>query len=480
VSVQATVFLLYFAVVFALGWFALRRTRTESDYWIAGGNLGWLLGGATLAATHTSAGSFVGTVGVIHTVGWSFAWVLLSIPLAYWFTVGVLAPRFTRVRELTLPAFLEARYASKGVRALGAVVILVAVVVFVQAQIVAGGLIANAAFGIPARTGMIVFAVVLVLYTVVGGMLAVVYTDFLQLVVMAVGVLLAVPLSLRHFDGPGDFVARVQAANPAAFDWGSMPGSLLFTMGLAFMLGSVATPEKLVRLYAMRDMRAIRRGVMLAVGAICGINFLLFFLALASRALYPTLPSGDLAMPVMAATVLPPVLGALLLAAITAAMMSTVDSLLVVAGAALSHDIYQSILHPEASERRRLWVDRIGIALVGVAPLILILSGVGEGTLIQFIVLLFSALMAASFFVPVVFGVYWRRANRQGAAASMIGGLLTVFAWKVFGPGSVDPVLPGFLVSAALMVGVSLATPPSPRTAVDPYFPTGPVPSESD
>ena len=114
------------ATFFGIGWYSLRHTRNETDYWIAGGKLGWAGGGATLAATHTSAGTFIGTIGVMYTVGWSFGWLVLSIPLAYWFTAAVLAPRFTRVRELTLPAFLEARYQSKGVRALAAVVILVA------------------------------------------------------------------------------------------------------------------------------------------------------------------------------------------------------------------------------------------------------------------------------------------------------------------------------------------------------------------
>ena len=97
-SVQIGVFVAYFLVVFAIGWISLRRTSSEEDYWIAGGNLGWFAGGATLAATHTSAGTFVGTIGVMYTAGWSFGWVLLSIPLAYWFVAAVLAPRFTRVR----------------------------------------------------------------------------------------------------------------------------------------------------------------------------------------------------------------------------------------------------------------------------------------------------------------------------------------------------------------------------------------------
>jgi len=265
VSVQVTVFVIYFLVVFVLGWVSLRRTRSEEDYWIAGGNLGWVLGGATIAATHTSAGTFIGTIGVMYTAGWSFGWLILSIPLAYWFMAAVLAPRFTKVKELTLPAFMEARYYSKSVRGLSAVIILIATVVYIQAQIVAGGLIASTVFGIPTRTGMIGFTLILLVYTVLGGMMAVVYTDFLQLVVMTVGVAVAIPLALRHVGGVDELFTLVEAVNPLTFTWESMPPVLLFTMGMAFMLGSVSSPAQLVRLYAMKDMRTIRRGILLAI-----------------------------------------------------------------------------------------------------------------------------------------------------------------------------------------------------------------------
>lgn len=468
--VQFTVFGFYFAVLFLIGALSLRLTRSESDFWIAGGELGWLVGGATLAATHCSAGTFVGTVGVMHSVGWSFGWLVLFIPVSYWFLAAVLAPRFTRQREMTLPAFLQTRYYSRSVRALAAVIILVATVVYIQAQIVAGGLIANVILGIPMEVGMIAFTIILILYTMVGGMIAVVYTDLVQLVVMTLGAVLAVPLTLRSLGGLGPTLEYVEVVNPLAFSWEAMAPTLLFTIALAFTLGSVGTPEKLVRLYAMKDLRTIRRGVLLAIVFATGLNLLVFIVALASSVLFPVLPTGDLAMPLIARAALPPFLGSILLAAITAAMMSTVDSLLIVAGSALSHDIYGSFFGRHSTARRRDIVNRVGVALVGTAPLVLLLSGVGDGELVQFIVLLFTALMGASFFAPVVFGVFWRRATREGAAAAMLGGVTTTFAWKVLGPASIDPVLPGFLASTLLLVVVSLLTPPPPASALEPYF----------
>ena len=467
---QLAVFILYFLLVFGIGWLSLKQTQNEKDYWIAGGKLGWLVGGATLSATHTSAGTFIGTIGVIYTVGWSFGWLVLSITFAYWFMAAVLAPRFIRVKQLTLPAFMESRYYSKTARGVAAVIILLSTIVYIQAQIVAGGLVANIVFGISATQGMIIFTVILLAYTMIGGMIAVAYTDFLQLVIMAVGVLVAVPLAIRHFDSFYNMLDYARIMNPITFTWEGLPGTLLFTMGLAFFLGSVSTPEKLTRLYAMKDMKTIRRGILLTIIMVTGINLMVFLLGLAGITLFPLLPTGDLAMPVIAKALLPSFTGALMLAAITSAMMSTVDSLLLVAGSALAEDIYQTFIKPEASQKSRLRIARIGIFIVGVIPLLLILSGVGKGELIQFIVLLFTALMASSFFMPVIGGIWWKRATKEGAIAAMIGGASFTALWKLFGPSQIDPVLPGFICSALLLIVVSFMSKPPPETAIAPYF----------
>ena len=201
-------------------------------------------------------------------------------------------------------------------------IVLIATVVYIQAQIVAGGLVANIVFGLPTAQGMVIFTVILLAYTVVGGMIAVVYTDFVQMVIMVLGVVVTLPLALRHLDGLGNLFSYVQALQPFAFSWEGMPGTLLFTMGLAFFLGSIATPEKLVRLYAMKDMPTIRRAIFFTIVIVTVINMLVFVIALTSRVFFPLLPTGDLAMPVVAKAVLPTFLGTLMLAAITSAMTS--------------------------------------------------------------------------------------------------------------------------------------------------------------
>ena len=189
-------------------------------------------------------------------------------------------------------------------------------------------------------------------------MIAVVYTDAFQLVVMSLGALFAVPLALRQVGGFGELLTLVESAHPLVFTWETMPATLLLTMGLSFFLGGIATPEKLIRLYAMKDMPTIRRGILFAIIMILSLNSLVFILALCAIVLFPELPTGDLAMPVMATAVLRVTLGA----------------------SSCSSSSY-----------------------------------------------LFTALMAAAFVMPVVGGVVWRRATKQGAAASMVGGVVATF-----------------------------------------------------
>lgn len=460
----------YLLLNLAIGYLGLRLTRNDQDFYIAGGRLGWVVGGSTIAATQMSSGLFIGTIGIMYAVGWSFGWVVFVFPLAYWLMVAVIAPRFTRQRKVSLPDFLATRYYSNAARVIGAIIILIAFVVYISAQVIAGGLIGNALFGVPVQTGMIGFMVIVLAYTAIGGMLAVVYTDFLQMMIMIAGAALAIPVVLSHTGGFQNMLGLVNSANPITFTWEGMAPSLLFTLGLAFFLGAVARPEQLVRFYAMKDMPTIRKGIGFVIILVGAAHSLVFILALGTRVLFPALNTGDNAMPVLATQALPVFLGTLLLVAVASAMMSTISSVLLVAGTALSHDIYGTI-RPHSSPSTRLMIGRIGTVIVGLVPLVMVLTGFGAGELVQFIVALFSALMGAVFLVPVVAGVLWRRATREGAIAAMLGGLAGTIGWRLYGDtATIDPVVPGFLASLTLMVVVSLLTPPPPEKATAPFF----------
>jgi Na+/proline symporter len=185
---------------------------------------------------------------------------------------------------------------------------------------------------------------------------------------------------------------------------------------------------------------------------------------------------------VLSEQVLGSVFGTLFVVAILSAILSTTDSVMLVSSSGIAHDIYARVIRPDATERRKLWVNRGAVALVGAIPIVLALNRELIGGLITLITFLNLSLQAGLLFVPVVFGLHWRRANTPGGLAAMVAGFGTVVLWYVGSelvaviPGSVatlvgDPVVPGVAASVVALVGVSLLTAPPSNRSTTPFFP---------
>lgn len=465
------VLIVYLAGILMIGIFARRSIKSPQDYWVAGGKLGWFTGGATIAATQMSSGLFIGSIGLAYNVGWTFFWVVFCFPLAYWGLAWFVAPKFKRFGKFTLPDFIGTRFHGNAPRLIAAILIIPAFLVYITAQLKAGGLILNVIYGVPEVTGAVIFFLVIIAYTAVGGMVAVAYTDLVQMIVMIGGALVAVPLVMRSLGGVTETFRIDTLINPKLTGWGGLPPVVLIGLFFAFFIGSFGRPEILTRFYAMKDTKTIRRGILWVFVLVGVAHFLVFLLAMGIRALTPNLPNSDMAMPAIASAYMPGIIGSVLLAAVVAAMMSTVDSILLVASSAFSHDIYDQIIKPGASEKAKLRVAAVATVVVGGLALIMYLAGFGKLTLIQLIVALFSALIGSTFTAPVLLGCLWKRATQAGAIVGMLSGFTLTWIWHFANsPLGLNPVIPGTIVSALLTVVVSLATPKPPQEALAPFF----------
>ena len=463
--------IVYLGFSVLIGYIASRQIKDAKDFWIAGGKLGWIVGGATIAATQMSAGLFIGTIGLTYNVGWTFFWVVFCFPLSYWIMAWVIGPKFKRFGKFTLPDFIGARFYGHLPRTIAAVLIIPCFLVYIVAQLKAGGMILNVVYGLPELTGVALFFLVIVLYTAIGGMIADAYTDLIQMIIMLIGAAAAVPLVLTNLGGINETFRIATLIRPGLTDWGGMPISVLIGLFFAFFIGSFGRPEILTRFYTMKDEKTIRRGILFVIILVGVTHFLCFILAMAIRGLTPNIPHPDLAMPTLAVYYLPGLVGSLLLAAIVAAMMSTVDSVLLVASSAFAHDIYAQVINPKATERTKLIIAEVATVLVGVIALLMYIGGFGKMTLIQLIVALFSALVGSTFSSVVLLGCLWKRATREGAIAGMIGGFVLTWIWHFANsPLGLNPVIPGVILSAILTVGISLLTPPPPEEALAPFF----------
>lgn len=467
----ATVLILYMAVVVAIGFYMRRRVRNEKDYLAAGGTLGVVVGGATLAATQMSAGTAIGTVGFHYQTGYNFTWIWLAIWASWVIMALLMGPKmkdfFNSHGALTIPDLLGTRYESKSIRVIAVIILVFAFGLTVVAELVGGSYILNVAFGVPTTLGVLIIAAVFIAYTVLGGLFAIAYTDLLQMLVFSVGFAIAVPFAVNR---AGGFVAlneKLSSIDPALVGNG-MPTSTLLASAISFFILLLGYPIIAVRFYSLKDNKTIRRAVGLSFVFQAIVAISVAFLGVSARVIFPELATPDLASPTIAMDLLPPILGGLLLAAILAAIQSTVAAVLLMLGSAVSHDIVKNVMGREMSERQMLNLTRVVVLVMGILPIPFALNPL---PLIQQIWINAAALIGSSFAVVTLLGLYWKRGTTAGAVVSMVGGIVSAGVWLALGnPLGVNAVYISVPVSLLGMVLVSLVTKPVSKEALKPFF----------
>ncbi len=451
----AVVFAGYFLAVVWLARVGYCRTRTAADFIVAGRSLGALVGGATLAATQMSAGTFVGTVGLHYLAGVCFAWVWPGAWLGWFVAAAFVAPKLRAAGVLTIPEYCEVRYGSRAVRALAATLIVAAYTVYLVAQYKASAILVSTVLGWPAWSGIAIVVASTVLYSLAGGLHGGARIDLLQGTVMAVGLTAAVPYLVGHVGGVPALGRALAQIDPRLVGW-FYGWRELVAFGAAFGLSLAATPLEITRFVAMRDAATARYAIGVAYIFQAVVGSAVLMVGLAMRALFPVLPSPDLASATMAAHVLPPVAGSLVVVAAFSAIMSTVNAVLLVGAASVAHDLYGRWLRPAASDAERLWMNRAGVVVLALVP---VWFATHQVALVQYIVVVQASLVASVFFAPVVLGLNWPQGGARAALASMVAGASAclVWAWARAGAGVLDPVLGSVFAGAGSSVLVFVA-----------------------
>jgi SSS family transporter len=462
---------IYAAIVFGVSLWGYFQTDTEEDFLAAGRTIGPWVGGAVLAATQISAGTFVGTLGRHYLTGVSWIWIWFGVWSGWVVSAAFVAPKLRRFGALTVADYVGRRFASEGGRTLAAVLIIVTYSILLTAQFQAIGEIASAIFSVTPLVAMTALMASTGVYTALGGVRSSSYVEFLQTLIMLVALVAAVPVVLSHTGGLtalGEFIGSIE---PRVTGWWFSWRELL-AFSLAFGLSIAAAPYEMTRYYSMRDVATVRYaiGVALVCQAIIGSSVMI--LGLGMRGIFPFLASADQGSRIMAAAVMPPLLGALFLIAMLSAIMSTVNSILLVTGGAFAHDLYKRVIHPGASERRLVTVNRVSIVVLGILPFWFATMKLAD---VQAIVVEQAKFIASFFFVPVVLGLNWRRGTKEGAIWSMVAGFAGCLVWtlsmqRTFDAHGIDAVEVGVALSAVTFVVVSRMTPPTPEENLRVFF----------
>ncbi len=497
---------LHLALLVGVGVWKAREVRDSADFMVAGRRLPLLVLVGTLLATWIGNGSLFGGAGLGYRNGmagmWSSAGAWLGI-LLIWF----IARRIRHFGKVTVPDIFEARY---GVVAgvLATLITVVAYLTIVSYQFRGGGRILSIVTdgGITVETGIVITALFAVTYTVLAGMISVVYTDVVNGALMIVGILLALAFTVLAVGGLPEIVAHAQeTGKTGAFgNWamerggGARPGALIaisfFVPTLLLLMGDANMYQ---RLFSAESAGTARRAVALWVGGVALLELAIYALGLtgataAARGLIPELFAGGPAdaaanlsenvLPTLAVELLPLALGMLLVATMMAIVVSTADSFLLVPATNLTRDVWQRFFAPDAPERRVVLVSRVFVLVLGGVAFLLVER--------------FPTILAAAFTAYLIYGAgitpallaafLWKRATAAGAVTSILAGAGVTLVWTFLLPGwegfaGWHPFLqevtyPAVAASLGALVGVSLLTPPPPPSAWAPFFREDPPP----
>jgi sodium/proline symporter len=466
----------YFALTLVIGWYAYRRTADLSDFILGGRKLGSSTTALSASASDMSGWLLLGLPGFAYTAGLESLWLAGGLLLGTWLNWSLIAGRLRLFSEaygdaLTLPEFFANRFNDESgwLRGICAFFTLLFFLLYTGSGLVAGGKLFESVFGLPYIWAVAAGAAAILLYTAIGGFLAVSWTDVVQGLLMAAA-LVAVPLmSFSNVGGAGAGFRRIEAIDPYLLDlFTGTDGTALGLLGIlslaAWGLGYFGQPHILARFQAIESVRDVPRAKRIAItwvvisltGAVlsglAGILVLEAPLAAEDR---------EKVFIELVNLLFHPVIAGICLAAILAAIMSTADSQLLVSSSTFTEDFYRKVLRREAGPRELVAVGRGAVVvLAGLAFLI----ALDPKTLVLDLVGYAWAGFGAAFGPVLILSLYWPRMTGRCALAGVLAGGMTVVVWKQLEGGLFDlyEIVPGFMLSL-LAIWIARRTDPAPR-----------------
>ncbi|RSM80654.1 sodium:solute symporter [Kibdelosporangium aridum] len=460
-ALDNAVIVAYLLGMVAMGWWGMRRATTKSEYLVAGRRLGGPMYSGTMSAIVLGGASTVGGVGLGYKFGISGAWLVLAIGLGILLLSAAYARRIQRLKVYTVSDMLDIRYGGSSASVSGVVMWGYALMLTVT-SLGASSTIFKVLFGFDRWSSILLAGGIVVLYSVLGGMWSISMTDIVQFIVKTVGILfLLLPFALIKAGGFDGMRERLDAS---FFDFTAIGGDTIVTYLVIYTLGLLIGQDIWQRVFTARSSSVATWGGITS-GLYCVIYaFAGALIGMATKALYPDLPSRDDAFATAVENLLPMGVRGLVLAAALAALMSTSSGALIASSTVAANDIWPRLTKRTSDTKEDVHANRIFTLVLGIAAIVLaiVIEGVIAALTVAY------NLLVGGLLVAIVGGLVWKRGNRQGALASMITGAVTVVV-VMFTAGleANEVIYYGLGVSLVSYVLVSLLTPPTEKAVLD-------------
>ena len=417
--VDEAIFVLYMLMLLGIGVWTYARARTTEEFFVAGRRLKTWLATATIAATWIGGGITIGVAAKAYAGKGIGLWATTLGLGSTLILVGLFYARpLRRMKLLTLADFFSERFGGrKGLSGVVGFVLALAFIFAITAQIVAGARLIQVVLGWDYKTAAIVSGLIVMIYTILGGLWSVSLTDFIQLILVFAGVLGALMVGINTVG----FEATVGKVDELGLlDFGKIVLAFDFwVLFIVFALGDIPAPDLMQRVLGSENEKTAQISSLLGGIAYYIMGVLALFLGAIAAITFPNLSDPELALPMLVKNMLPIGISGLALAGLMAAVMSNADSMLLAPGTLIAKNIYKDIINPKASDKEILKISRISLLAIGIFALILSTTRPG---IVEWLYLAWDVIFATTFF-PLTLGLWWSKTTYIGAFAGVVGGI---------------------------------------------------------
>jgi SSS family solute:Na+ symporter len=476
---------LYFLAMLGIGFWASKKIKTTEDYLVAGRSLGLWIFILLMIGTVASGMSLLGVSGLGYKAGWPTIWEQIFVPLSIGICIIFFGVKLHNVAKtsgyVTVQDYLAHRYESPtALRSLSAIAGIIVSLIYLVGQYTAISIVLIWLFQIPLWLALLIATIVTMAYTAIGGLYAVAWASLIQSIILIVGVLIMAPIIIWYAGGFDHVNAFIATVNPnLVMPWnpsGAFAPPYLVSFALLLGLGLACAPHVINNVLAIKDVKYFKWAPLIAFVVYGAVIFLLKFAGFAGLVMVkegvftlPSVPNAQdfvilygiqYAMPILA-------LWAIFAVIVLAAVMSTTDRLMLTIGAMFSWDIYKKVLKPDADDKTVLLLSKIVVVLSAFGTMLI---AINPPEMLAILIWMGIGVMLATFAVPLLAGLYWRGATRQGALVSMSLGLVSALLFgflnyfKIKAMGIDFATIPlhfsayAFIISLVTMIVVSLLT----------------------
>lgn len=475
-----TVLVLYLGIMAFIGWYAGRKTNNIGDFFVLSGKAGVVVSGIAYFSTQFSMGTFLGTPGTIYGVG--YAGMAISVPGAVF---CMILPALLIGRKLitlghkygflTMADYLTDRYHSKNMSGVLGVMMLFFLVPMMGAQIIGAGVIVHVFTGLPEWVGVVGMGIIVILYCMTGGMKGAMMTDVIQGSLMIATAVVTFIVSIVMGGGFSNINHTLQSMNEAYLTFpganGYMPWTYYISNIVLWSFFTMGQPHLFTKFFAMKDHKTMFKTILLGTAGMFFSATLIEWAGVNGIASIQNIEKADQIIPMILQRGMNPFLASIFIAGIVAAGMSTIDGILVTTTGAVTRDIYQKIINKNATDEAVMSLSKVVTVIIGI---VVICFGVFQpGSIFEINLFAFSGM--AIFVVPILFGIYWKKATAKGAIASVIVGIISLLLFTL--NPSVKALAMGFhalfpttIIASIVMIVVSKFTETPPQETIDRHF----------